>query len=126
MLVKHGGQVGCMILRGKVRCHARLYKTHIAQLEALHASLRRYLHSRSVQTHGLSYPEASAEFTTMRLRNQPISDFLFNAPSCAAADKKDEATDGETNANRTGGRVAGPFRLFVRRCKQEAGAPSSV
>ena len=56
----------------ELRLHARLAKLDISDIEARHASLRRRLVSRSVQTHPESLEEVSAETMLQRLRKSGV------------------------------------------------------
>ena len=92
------------------RSHARVMRRHIVRLEALHASFRRRLHMRGVQTHCETLEEASAEMTLDRVRDQFFTGRRNRRASTSAADEVEA-----TPAASPHGKYGGPWRLFIRR-----------
>lgn len=92
----------------ELRTHALVAKMDISAVESGHASIRRRVMSRSVQTHAESVEEVSAEFVLDGIRNrwQPL------APSSGEPDAG-SANAGDAAARRNPQR-AGPWRAFVR------------
>jgi hypothetical protein len=96
-----------------LRLHARMLWIHIGRIEALHASLRRRLFTRGVQTHGEQLRDASAEFVLDRIRNQKITTLLeAHKPKPVASES---ITAGESTTSELDDRVGGPWKFFVRR-----------
>ena len=52
----------------KMKLRARLHKSNMVKIESLHASLRRLIISRSIQTHGQEFTELCGEWLCGRIR----------------------------------------------------------
>jgi hypothetical protein len=87
------------VCQAKLRLHAKLARMNISRLESLHASLRRQLWTKGVQTHAADFAESAAEFTIDRSRNSefhfefeqprlsstPVVSDVFGGSSCSGA-----------------------------------------
>jgi hypothetical protein len=96
-----------------LRVHARLLPTDISGIEARHASIRRRLTARGVQTWALDLPECSAEFVCSQARSMGRSDLAEVAAQVSQNnDASEEAECG--SAATTTRRPGGGWRAFVR------------
>jgi len=112
--------------RAKATLVAELAMVDIAQLEAGHASIRRRLFSRGVQTHGLVLQDLSAERLLDRVRHdgqQWGTSLHERRPSRSAGQPLDGADGDDGKAHRN----PGPWKAFVRQqsLNTKGGLPDS-
>lgn len=92
----------------ELRVHALLLRIDISTIECTHASIRRRLHSKGVQTHCEDLQELSAEHVLDRMRLQGLA---WHTRSAAG----DEVAAAQGGVSKSGGRGrGGPWRAFVR------------
>lgn len=97
--------------KAKAALFGHLAKTDIAQIEAQHASVRRRLFARGVQTHAHSLVEVSAERVCDRVRHDGLR--WANAPH-EAQRQSAQGDASATGLRRKRGDYGGPWRAFVR------------
>ena len=91
---------------------ASLAKLDIAGIESKHASIRRRLFGRGVQTHAEPFEEVSAEFVLDRVRKQGQGWSSMPFDKAPRGESQMEPASGEQPNKR--GRSGGAWRLFVR------------
>lgn len=105
--------LGSMEALSYLRTIASMIRLNISDIEASHASIRRRLHVRGVQTHPEGIEEVSAEFVLDKLRHAGLP---WKADPFVKDNRGSDA-DGasQTTAKSKGrGRAGGPWRAFVR------------
>lgn len=107
---EHGGLLGAVSM-SKLHLLAMMAEVNTATIEAKHASIRRRLFSRGVQTHGESLEEVSAEWVVDQLRLQGVAWHNISGTDGSAAELGSEADSSTTQVSRAGG----AWRAYVRK-----------
>jgi len=97
-----------------LRLHCRVGKTNIKGIEARHASIRRHLMAKGVQTWAQDFEECAAEFLCQQARKAGAFDVISSAME-GEGDEAQSACDEDGSGDAVATRPGGPWRAFVRK-----------
>ena len=97
----------------ELRALAHMWELEMASVEALHASIRRLQHIVSVQTHGETMQDASAEWLLRRVR-MLVRDHRQRGAEGGPAVEGSDAKDGKQPKPLAKKGSGGPWRAFIR------------
>lgn len=100
------------VFLGKLEVHVRLVRTNMIASERFHSWLRRYLHTKGINTHRENLQTASAMLCIKRFKHTNGQKCLRNSAGVDARDASGSFTS--SKARNTPAQHGGPCRLFVR------------